>query len=150
MARFPLTPEAERQLIAAVRSGVYPHIAALAVGLPRGVFKILMERGREQKHGRSRQLWLKVHEARAYARMRAEIEARNKDVKFWLRYGPGKTGAIAFSWSVVRKAGADHPGDPADWHALVAGLLDALTPFPEAKQAVLQALESAATEPNRD
>jgi hypothetical protein len=142
MPRFPLTPEAERQLIAAIRSGVHPHVAAAAVGLPRGKFTVLLERGREQARGRCRQLRLQVCEARAYARMRAEIEARNKDVKFWLRYGPGK-------WGAVRKEAS--PGDSlADVQTLVAALLAALEPFPEAKQAVLQALDSAASEPNRD
>jgi hypothetical protein len=150
MHRYQLSPTVERQLLAAVRSGVYPHVAAAAVGVPRQHFLAWMRSGRVRARGRCRQLWLEVCEARAFARMRAEVEARQKDVKFWLRYGPGKDGPRPAWMSARKPTGGPRPEHLANLQAVVDGLLEALGPYPEARQAVLQSLETTPPQLNRD
>jgi hypothetical protein len=141
MRRMQLAPEVERQLLAAIRSGAHPRVAALAAGIAPTLFTAWLQLGRERSRGRYRQLWLAVCQARAWARMRAEIETRQKDVKFWLRYGP-QDGLPR--WRPARWARAIKPEQGArdDLQPLVDCLLGALEPFPEAKQAVLRGLAS--------
>jgi hypothetical protein len=141
MRRMQLAPEVERQLLAAIKSGAHPRVAAVAAGVAPTLFTAWLKLGRERSRGRYWKLWLAVCQARAWARMRAEIEARQKDVKFWLRYGP-QDGLP--KWRPARSTRAAKPKQGArdDLQPLVDCLLAALEPFPEAKQAVLRALAS--------
>src|SRR5262249_30618743 len=85
-----ITPDQGPRTLAQIRAGRYPHIAAEAAGVPRWVFAGWLRRGRQHSRGWQRRFWLKVREARAHAHALAAVEVRKKDVKFWLRYGPGK------------------------------------------------------------
>src|SRR5947209_8095116 len=94
-----LTPEIERHITAAIRGGAFAHVAAESIGVPRLVFSRWLARGRRKGARRSyRSFWLEVLQAKAQARLIAEFEARKKDVKFWLRYGPGKEATDAPAW----------------------------------------------------
>ncbi len=43
--RYRLTPALQEQIVAYIRAGGFPHVAAEAAGLPRRVFKRWLERG---------------------------------------------------------------------------------------------------------
>jgi len=144
-----LTPDLERLIIAAVRAGGYVHVAAEAAGVPRRVLRRWLARGR--KDARYRQFRLSVMQARAHARLTAEWELRNKDAKTWLQNGPGKEVIDAPGWGkeVIDapgwgKSAADAPpNDQGDLWRLLGLLNEALTPFPEARQAAAAAIEAA-------
>jgi len=131
------TPEMELQVLGAIRGGAFPHVAAAAFGVPRPVFVEWMHRGRQQQRGAYRAFWLKVEQARGQARAVAEHEARDQDLKFWLRYGPGKGGLS--SWGAVRRqakpGGGDAMADPT-FRKFLAGFIELLEPHPELRQAV--------------
>jgi len=143
MARVRLTPEIERQIVATIRAGAFAHMAAEAAGVPRRLFALWLARGREKKaRATYRHFRQNVLQAKAQARLSAEMEARKKDPKFWLRYGPGKEAADAPGWTTARKQAGKSAGlaNPA-WQRLLGTLLQVLTPFPEARQAIVTALE---------
>ena len=145
MPRVLRTPDIERQILGAIRAGAHPRVAALAAGIPPALFTAWLQQGQQRARGRYRHLWLAVCQARAWARLRAELDVRQKDLKFWLRYGP-RTGPGALpAWGVTRptrstkrEAGALDALQP-----VIDCLLVALEPFPEAKRAVLQALANS-------
>lgn len=137
-----LTPELETLIVAQIRAGSYPAIAAESAGVPRHIFRRWLRRGRKRPRSRYRQFWRHVREAQAQARAKAEMDARNKDVKFWLRYGPGQTAPL---WTAAkRRSRAKH--DPAAASAallqLVGQLTQLLDPFPEARLVLTQFLDA--------
>jgi len=136
-----LPPDAEKQLLSAIRAGVYPQVAAEGCGLPRRVFSRWMKRGEHTTQGRCHGLWLKICEATAQARMKAEIEVRQKDVKFWLRYGPGKERPGAPGWGASAKSGQRAPAGQQLPPRLVSELMEALEVFPEARSVMAQVVE---------
>jgi hypothetical protein len=140
-----LTPEIENHILARIRAGSFPHVAAQSAGFSEREFAEWMREGRRQRRGRFRKFWLKVGEAQAFARVRAEIEVREKDVKFWLRYGPGKERPGSAGWGPADKK---RPGKRRDSQRsllellpLLAEAADALMPWPEARRAVLQIID---------
>lgn len=137
------TPEIERHITAAIRGGAFAHVAAESIGVPRRVFARWLAMGR-RKRARPlyRTFWLEVIQAKAQARLAAEMEARKKDAKFWLRYGPGKEAAEAPGWVSPSKTPDNKgDGDGMEVHRILGLVLQVLAPFPEARQALLQSLE---------
>src|SRR5262245_52750464 len=98
--RYQLTPEIEKRILAGIRQGAYTAIAVEAAGIPRRVFRQWLRSGEEP----FRELRDKVREARAQARMWAEIAVAEKDPRFWLRYGPGREKPGSPGWSAPVKA----------------------------------------------
>jgi len=141
-----LTPELECFILAQIRAGSYPHVAAEAVGVPRHVFRAWLKRGRERGRGRCWRLLLHVRQAQSQARARAEMEALKKDPKFWLRYGPGKEAVDAPRWgpppkgSLKRRSTSQLPPQVLQLLGRLAGQLE---PFPAARQALLHLLDAA-------
>jgi hypothetical protein len=143
MACVRLTPEIERQIVATIRAGAFAHLAAEAAGVPRRLFAVWLDRGRrKQARPPYRTFWLNVLQAKAQARLGAEMEVRKKDPKFWLRYGPGKEADDAPGWTTTGKKAAKAEGlaNPA-FRRLLGTILQVLAPFPEARQAIVTALE---------
>jgi hypothetical protein len=138
MAR--ITPEQELRILAQIRAGSYPHIAAEAAGVPRRVFAGWLKRGRQQARGWQRRFWLKVREARAHAHALAAVEVRKKDVKFWLRYGPGKPGRT--------RKGRDQPDWRPEFFQLLSEIATELMPMPEARQVILSILDRQPLSPS--
>jgi hypothetical protein len=140
-----LTPEIEHRILAHIRNGGFAHMAAEAAGIPRGTFAGWLERGRQKRsRGRYVRFWLNVIQARAQARLAAELETRKKDVKFWLRYGPGKE--ARHGWGVSAKGRTRKPvqGQAAeDLHGICVRVVQALAAHPEARLSVLEVLEPA-------
>src|SRR5437762_13230908 len=89
--RFRLTPQLRSQIVAGVRAGGYPHVAAEAWGVPRAIFDLWLERG-QAKDGREpyASFARDVQTAYAQARLRAELAVFEDDPKVWLAHGPGR------------------------------------------------------------
>jgi hypothetical protein len=130
-----ITSEMQALLLAQIRAGTYPHVAAEAAGVSREVWIAWLKKGRGQTKGRYRELRLVARQAKAQARARAEIDARQKDVRFWLRHGPAKPG-----WTAPAKGQRSTAASlsAAVFFKLLADAVHVLLPFPEARAAIVQ------------
>lgn len=93
-----LTPDASQRICAAIRAGAFDWVAAEANGVSRRSFYDWLawgEKGREPYSQFSRD----VAEARAQARLAAEIEVRRGNPLQWLRLGPGRDRKGAPGWT---------------------------------------------------
>jgi len=93
-----LTPEVHRTIVEYIRAGAYDHVAAQAAGIAPSTFRRWLERGAP---GRPpyRAFAADVAQARAQARVAAEIEVRRDHPLSWLRYGPGRERPGAPGWT---------------------------------------------------
>ena len=144
--RLRLTPEIEQMIVAGIRAGGYPHVAAEAAGVPAATFADWLRLGQQKNGRRYRPFCDKVPPAQGQARLKAEIDAREADARFWLRHGPGKETADAPGWTTPVKAvyRPDAGGQllaSAEWGFLWLIILQALQEFPDARAALVQAVE---------
>ena len=157
MARVNRGPSAElqRTIVAYIRAGAYPAVAAEATGVPASVFRQWIDRGGKRRGpALYRNFRAAVVEAAAQARVTAELACFQDDPKTWLTKGPGRETQETPGWSgVVRPVVAltDNRSvnlltDPTS-SALLTMLLAALSPFPEARRAAIDALNRAARRP---
>jgi hypothetical protein len=136
-------------ILASIRAGGYPHVAAQAYGVPAEQFLHWLRRGGAKRGPRKvRRLVTLVNEAAARARLKAEMTVYDADPRLWLRHGPGKESRQAPGWSALAKpvsdrgdAGADLLNSP-EFQAMQAAMLGALHDLPEARVAVAQALDA--------
>ena len=139
-----------QRICAYIRAGGYAPVAAEAAGVPGRLFQKWLARGLK---GRAREPYRAfaqaVRQAEAQARLKAEMAAYNKDAVNWLKSGPGRETASRPGWSMPVRARPTAEGregnpllQPAAARALAA-LLQALTPFPEARAAAAAALGGA-------
>ena len=153
--RRPLPPTADQtQTIAAfIRSGGYPHVAAEAAGVSVEMFDCWLRMGQAPKAGAAlRQFYEAVRQARAQARLAAEMVAFKDRPLEWLKSGPGKESAESAGWTgtVKPRPAAEegefnpllHPVLREVFHRL----LQALAPYPEARLAAAQVLADAGDE----
>src|SRR5262249_22876437 len=145
MARIKLTSELEQQILSGIRVGGYPHVAAEAYGVPRALFEKWMRHGEKYRTHPYRRFWRRARQAQAQARLKAEMDARAKDARFWLHYGPGKETTDTPGWSATVKPSPHGPRainllHHPEFFAQLATILQVLIPFPEARQAILGAL----------
>ena len=149
--RFRVTEELVEKIASRVHGGAFPHVAAEAAGVPAEVFQEWMERGsRPGAREPYRSLAERVRHAHGHARCMAEVELRKHEPKSWLLNGPGKNSDALPGWSTpVKGQAADREAFcallDARLQALVAALLAALEPYPEARTAVAAALAPEAT-----
>jgi hypothetical protein len=145
-SRYRLTPALQTQIVAFIRAGGYPHVAAEAAGLPRDVFERWMKRGqRSDAPAAYRAFARAVQEAQAQARLHAEPTTMTDKPLDWLKAGPGKDSAANPGWT--------NPGKPRDasaaktnkaeqlqvWCAvldLLGRCVERLAPYPEARIAL--------------
>jgi hypothetical protein len=141
--RIKLTPALGERICACIRSGGYAHVAAEAVGVPRDLFERWMVGGRK-KGAREpyRSFAAAVAQAEAEARLRAETAVfKKQDWDIWLRCGPGKESGKSPGWTAAaRPRGGEDPkqGRAANLELILElceKLLEALEPFPEARDA---------------
>jgi hypothetical protein len=128
-------------ILASIRAGGFPHVAAQAYGVPLKRFHRLMQLGRIARS---------VLEASARARLKAEMETYEADGRFWLRHGLGKETSEAPGWSALPKP-VYEPGHEAgellgslEFQNCVTRLLTTLETMPDAR-----ALAAAAFDPAR-
>src|SRR5205807_9089469 len=107
-----------------------------------------MRRGATPRSGaRYRRFYEQVMQARAQARLAAELETRKKDPRYWLMHGPGRERPGAAGWTnppkapALRKRTSDRAVLSERFLRLEAPLLQALAPFPEDRTAVALVLE---------
>jgi hypothetical protein len=135
--RYQLTPALQQEILAYVRTGGYPHVAAEAAGVPRHVFERWLTRGAFARV---------VRQAHAQARLRAELAILADKPLDWLKAGPGKETADGPGWTNPAKPrAADDEGREAQLLAEVLDLfqrcVQLLAPFPEARAAVAPLVE---------
>jgi hypothetical protein len=134
----------ERHILAAIRRGVYPWVAAESAGLSRQQFQAWLR----SKEPRYRTFAVEVRKARAQARLKAELTLFENEPRTWLKSGPGREARDAPGWSkeVAARVGDEspsvHPLADPDWQVLFRKVLDALAPYPEARAALAQLLSA--------
>jgi hypothetical protein len=151
--RFHVTESLIHDIVMRVQNGAFPHVAAEAAGVPAEVFHDWLERGsRPGARDPYRGLAERVRHAHGHARCMAEIALHEANPRTWLLSGPGKSSADLPGWStpVKGQAGADRRRanlllEP-QMQALIASLLDALTPFPDARAALAAKLDKKPAE----
>ncbi|HMF14192.1 MAG TPA: hypothetical protein VKE94_17875 [Gemmataceae bacterium] len=136
-------------ILASIRAGGYPHVAAEAYGIAADRFLGWLQRSRARKASAGvRRLAAKVREAAARARLKAEMAVFEADPRFWLRHGPGKETRHAPGWSALAKpvfgAGGDGGANllaSRELQAILTEVSRALEPYPEARAATAAALQ---------
>jgi hypothetical protein len=144
--RYRLTPGLQAEIVAYIRAGGYPHVAAEAAGLPRDVFERWMQRGqRSAAPPAYRDFERAVREAEAQARLTAELQAAKNKPLDWLKAGPGKGSAANPGWASPGKprdgavAGLDKDALLRAWCEmldLIGQCVKQLAPYPEARAAL--------------
>jgi hypothetical protein len=154
-ASTKLTAAVERDILAFVRAGSYPAVAAEAAGITQETFRHWMDLGAKRRATkRYRAFRAAVIQAAAQARVAEELAVYANDPKTWLTKGPGRETQDTPGWSgVVRPVVAltdnrsvNLLADPMA-SALLSMLLSALTPFPEARRAAIDALNNSTRRP---
>jgi hypothetical protein len=148
MTRKPhrLTPALQQAIAAYIRAGGFEHVAAEAAGVPRRVFDKWLHAG-QRKEGRKvyRRFVAAVRQAGAQARLGAEIAVLKAKPLDWLKCGPGKERPGNPGWSTAARAQSrgneTHPLMLPEMQRLVATLLGALSPYPEARMVAVRALD---------
>lgn len=151
----PLTPDVEKEILAFVRAGGFPHIAAEAAGIPNHVFQGWLSAGSPSNKGKSKfKLFVKkLEQAMAQARLKAEIDVYNDDPKAWLRSGPGKEKLDSPGWTGIVKPILQPANQTINYFAspefmhLLLRLRQILAPHPEALKALSEALSSQTPSP---
>lgn len=143
--KIELTPELERSILAAIRAGGFPHVAAAAFGVPSRLFKKWLRRGVRHKNSVYASFARNVCQAQATARLAAEMKTHDKDPRLWLRSGPGRETPEAVGWTTfvrprVRPLRRLNLFASPDFLQLLASLRAALATHPEALEAVNRVL----------
>lgn len=131
-------------ILASIRAGGYPHVAAEAYGVAAEQVLRGIHRKQARKLPRGvRRLAVRVREAAARARLKAEMAVHDADPRFWLRHGPGKETLEAPGWSALAKPVFGTDGTRADdflasrqGRAILATIDRALQAYPEARAVV--------------
>src|SRR5436305_1668505 len=146
-----LTPAVEQSILAYIRAGGFPHVAAEAAGISRDLFEHWLRCGQGPRASpQYRAFFEAVQQAIAQARLGAEVAALKGKPLDWLKYGPGKETAQSAGWTTTVKAQpahvrSDNPFLQPEMQDLLRTLLDALAPFPEARAALAQAIAQTPT-----
>ncbi len=150
---YKLTPDIQRSIAAFVTAGGFPHVAAEAIGIPAAVYHRWMERGNPMNRPRAWKphalytpLWQAVMQARAQARLTAEVQALRQEAVKWLMQGPGKETPDSPGWSQMVRPSPPPEGREINlllepqMQGVFAAMLQVLAPFPEARAALADAL----------
>lgn len=153
---YHLTPAYEEQVVQFVRAGGYDWVASEAAGVPRVVFEGWLRRGTRQRRQPYRRFHERVMQARAQACLKAEIDARDQDPRFWLKHGPGRERLDYPGWTNPARplarvdSGEMNIFDVPEFLSMTAALLGVLSAYPEAHAAVVKQLPQASgKEPER-
>lgn len=104
-----LTPELQAKIVAGVRLGAFPSIAARAAGIGSSTFYRWMQAG-ERGRKRFREFREEVGRAAAEARQAAEWEVRKTNPLAWLRYGPGRSKPGRPGWTDAKEITGEDAG----------------------------------------
>ncbi|HEY7158546.1 MAG TPA: hypothetical protein VH575_31670 [Gemmataceae bacterium] len=156
-SRIRLTPALQEQIVAFIRAGGYPHVAAEAAGLPREEFERWMRRGQGRNaRPHYRAFARAVREAEAQARLNAQVQTAKQKPLDWLKTSPGKGSADNPSRTNPDKprdasaAKADKEELQRLWCAvldLFGRCAEQLAPYPEAHAVLTTWLKELPPEP---
>ncbi len=149
--KIKLTPDIEGQILSFIRVGGYPHVAAQAAGVPEWLWNEWVALG-EKKGAREpyKSFVSKVNQAKAQARLNAEVAALEADPRFWLKNGPGKETPESPGWAAMVRPMLTQNNQTInlfsspDFIQFMATLRAVLAPYPEALIALSKALEAPA------
>jgi hypothetical protein len=134
-----LTPALQERIVASLRAGGFPEIAAQAWGVAPRTFRRWLRRG-DRGIEPYRGFAAAVREAIAQARLRAEMEIFENQPRIWLQHGPGRETETSVGWTTAVKPSASRGKSGSFDEKLVGPLLakvhDSLRPFPEASECV--------------
>jgi hypothetical protein len=140
------TPELQQRICAFIRAGGFPRVAAEAAGVPAGLFERWLRRGKRRRAPECyRAFAAAVAEARAQARLAAELQVFDKRPLDWLKCGPGRDTRTDPGWASAPKpvpgtaAAGSLAGQP-EVLAVFQKLMEALAPFPEARAAAAEVI----------
>src|SRR5262245_14694313 len=107
-----LTPAIQQAIVAYVRAGGFPHVAAEAAGVSADTFEQWLELA-ERPHAAAkyRAFAEAVRQAAAQARLSAEVETRNGKPLDWLRGGPGRPTREGEGWTGPARADVPSSSD---------------------------------------
>jgi hypothetical protein len=140
------TPELQQRICAFIRAGGFPRVAAEAAGVPAGVFERWLRRGKRRRAPYCYRAFAEaVAQARAQARLAAELQVFDKRPLDWLKCGPGRETRTDPGWASAPKPvpGGTAAGGLSQQPEVLAAfqrLLEALTPFPEARAAAAEVI----------
>lgn len=98
------TTKTAEQIVMYIRAGTYPWVAAEACGVPRAVFQRWLSLPDSEGGVRFHAFRIEVMKAAAQARAKAEIDLREANPSYWLRYGPGRETSDQPGWSAPPRA----------------------------------------------
>ncbi len=97
----------QEQIVAAIRAGAFPHVAAQCFGVSRRRFDGWRKRGRSKTSSPEfRSFAEAVDEAIAQARLRAEMSIFTDQPRIWLQHGPGRETPRDPGWTTAVKPSA--------------------------------------------
>lgn len=145
----PLRPTVEMtsNIVAFIRAGGFPEVAAMAVGLSSATFAAWMELGSQPTAPvEFQEFRATILRTQAQVRLVAEAEVRQSKPLDWLRCGPGRARDDREGWANPARAkprtepGGIPPQTLALVQELVARLLTVLGPYPELREKLAQEL----------
>ena len=142
----PLTDDVEKQILAFLRAGGTPHVAAQAAGISADSFAQWCQEGKSPRgRRRYRRFVQAVEQAAAQARLGAEVNIHRDKPLEWLKQGPA-----GGEWG--RSPGKRSSGflTMVEVQALLAEVLMALEEYPEARQVAARALEPSEAAAQRE
>ena len=99
-----LSLELQEQVVAGIRAGAFPHVAAQAFGVSRRSFNRWRRLGRSNEgDAEFHSFACAVDQAIAQARLRAEIKIFTEQPRIWLQHGPGRETSDSAGWTVAVK-----------------------------------------------
>lgn len=109
-----LTPEIQDVIVSYIAAGAFPHAAAQAAGISPRTFFDWMARGRDEHPTRTatpklRAFARKVDEARAQARIAAEIRVYREHPKHWLKHA-ARSRPDSDGWTELKEWTLAHQG----------------------------------------
>jgi hypothetical protein len=147
MKRFnDFDPIKGQVILTYLRQGGFPAVAADAAGVPWPIFEAWLRRGEERRAREPLRSFARaVRQAMAQARLLSELSVCKKEPKFWLCNGPGRETLDNPGWTNpvrprVRPAAKEDPIETCRF--LCSWVMEALTPFPDARQKVAELIVS--------
>jgi hypothetical protein len=140
-----LTPQLAKELCERIKAGAFEHVASESLGIPVDVYQRWLARGRGPQASRTyREFYEGIQQAKAHARLMAEMAMRTDNPRTWLLHGPGKETASTAGWSASPRAAlakSSAQQQRAELLAVIAVVYRALQPFTDARLAVAQELD---------
>ena len=138
MKRIRLTPTLTEKIVASLRAGAFPEVAAEAWGVAKDTFNDWVRLGGEGDR-RYVAFTADVRQASAQARLRAEMEMFKEQPRYWLQFGPGREAGDLPGWTSAVKPRPVSSREPnfllsAEFRRLGRQLLEILSPWPDARE----------------